>query len=90
MAEKYNVVIKNNETGEILENFDCSCIIGGFADDEETNVLCINSCKLYVIKGCIEALQQGIKNRIKKDTDLQMSMLMSKVIENRKEDNENE
>jgi hypothetical protein len=30
---KYHITIKNNETGELLENADCCCVIGAYATE---------------------------------------------------------
>ena len=61
----YSIMIKNNETDEILANEETSCIIGAFSTgDDYINRVVLADTNVLIIKNCIAQAQGAVNHAI--------------------------
>ena len=85
---KYTVTIKDNETGEILQNHECNALIGGvsLADNGVASII-VTSCTGKELLGAYKATQNSIEKIIEDNPILLLADLFGKV---KKEDTDND
>ena len=89
---KFHVTIKDNETGEILNDQDCDEIIGGISDDEQSASIVLTSCNGKTLLFCARATSIAIDKAIPKDSPIynifELFKLLKKGDKEDKEENE--
>lgn len=58
--EKYNLIIKNNETGEIVFDKNINAIIAGISDKETTAALSIKACNGFDLCEALYKTEEAI------------------------------
>lgn len=76
---KYHITITNNETGEIVHDYDTNAVIGGFSVEGGAAAIGLTACPSIITAFTIAAAQTAI-NKIREDnpkvvmTELILSM----------------
>lgn len=71
---KYNIVIKDNETGEIIKDVDTDAIIAAVNTEENTEVAIITHAPIKIVAQLICSAQDAIKGLIKSDVKLKFAV----------------
>ena len=61
---KYNIFIKDNETGEIIVNTEANAIVAGISNEERFHSLCATSCNGRDLIGTLDAAKNAIKTAL--------------------------
>lgn len=85
---KYTVTIKDNESGEILQNHECNAIIGGvsLADDGAASII-VTSCTGKELICAYKATQIAMDKMLEDNPILVLANLFGKL---KKEDADND
>lgn len=79
---KFNLTIKNNETGEIIQNLDIDAIIGGVhLKGEESAVIVMSETNTLGLFGAFTAAEKAIAHTLEDDEDIKMLAMMKQMFD---------
>ena len=90
MEKRFHITIKNNETGEILNDIDTSCLIGAIDIGEGNTSIAFTHCNAISLVTTILAAKKAINNIYERNPHIKLLEMAYHASENRKEENENE
>ena len=75
---KYHLTIKDNETGEILNDGDYCAIIGGVSTEKETTEVVLTDCEALPLIFCASSAQDAIDTALPEKMRLLLKLLGGK------------
>ena len=69
---KYHIEITDNETGKVLEDSDCSCLIGSFGNSQGAAEVAVYSCGLIDIVATVTSALKSIEKVCSENEDVAM------------------
>ena len=77
---KYNITIKNNETGEVVRVFDTNAIIGAISDEKGIAYgICLAECAASELAGVVVTATRTIDTIVEGDKALKLLVMLSEI-----------